>query len=304
MESGKFWIFAFFILIVSGGSTLYQHFQGVDRVNADLIDLKNNLFQMESATENLRTEWAKVEALLAKLRVAQAKGGPIQQRKEELQKKIRGLEGEFRYLVSSTRAAVDKVRENAPGEVYPEVNLANGKVFKDAKIRKVEEDQISFIHSDGIGYASFDILPADLLKKFDLGPGGLAVALKNAEQEVFSANRSVVKPKAAATTAAATPEPSNLPVVDEAKVKAVKLKIIDLDARIGAAKSTVASFEKAEKDNSESADSAKLRGTPTSKYLAAVQTAKQQAEAYRKQVIALEAEKRKLEVEIEGVGLR
>lgn len=186
MEGRGFIIIILFVGVIAGLISAIQHSQVIDRINLDVMEEKKKLAEMQAGVERLKSEWAKVEAVSQKLKTAQFKLPPIEAQKEELLKKYRGLEGEFKYLVRSTRDLVVKIRENGPGEAFAELRLADGRVLKDVKLRKIEGEQFSFSHSEGFASIKIDLLPFELLEKYDVGPRSLVPELEITERQLFS----------------------------------------------------------------------------------------------------------------------
>jgi hypothetical protein len=189
METGKFWFFIIFVSLIAGVFTAVQHFQGVDAANAQVVETKSKLSQVKETLAIRQAEWAKVSTLAAKAQQAVAKEAPLLAKRDELQTKFRRLEGDFKYLVKSTRAAVDKIRAEGEGTQFPEVKLLNGKVLKMAKVKKVEPNQLSLMHSEGFNIVTYDLLPEDIRERFDMGGNGLADQLEDAEHNLFSAKK-------------------------------------------------------------------------------------------------------------------
>ena len=186
METGKFWFFIIFVSLIAGIFTGVQYFQGIDSANAQVVEARGKLGQTKDTLVLRQDEWAKVSNLALKTQAAVAKEAPLVARRDELQTKHRRLEGDFKYLVKSTRAAVEKIRVDGEGAEFPEVKLLNGKVLKIAKLKKIEPNQLSFMHADGFTIVPHDMLPADLRERFDMGDSGLADSLEDAERNLFS----------------------------------------------------------------------------------------------------------------------
>ena len=186
METGKFWFFIIFVSLIAGIFTGVQYFQGIDAANAQVVEVRGKMGQTKDTLALRQEEWAKVSNLAINTQAAVAKEAPLTARRDELQTKYRRLEGDFKYLVKSTRAAVEKIRADGEGAEFPEVKLLNGKVFKLAKLKKIEPNQLSFMHADGFTIVPYDILPAELRERFDMGGSGLADSLEEAERSLFS----------------------------------------------------------------------------------------------------------------------
>lgn len=189
MESSKFWTFIFLVCLVAGIFSAVQYFQSVDAANAQVVEARSKLNQTRETLKLRQTEWAQIGALLTRSQAAAAKESPLAAKRDELQTRFRRLEGEFKYLVQSMRAAAEKVRADSEGMEFSEVKLANGKVLKNAKVKKFEPQELSFLHSDGFLSVAFDLLPADILERFDLGESGLASQLENKERALFNKSK-------------------------------------------------------------------------------------------------------------------
>lgn len=190
METGKFWIAIIFVCIVAGIFTGVHHLDSIDEANAQVSDAKSNLAQIKDALTVRQAEWDRLNALAAQAQAAIAKEAPLIARRDQLQTEIRGLESDFKYMVSSIKESVEKVRSTAVGTEFPEVKLSNGKVLKNAKIKKMDLMNISFIHADGFVIATYDELPDDIRERFDMGGNGLAEQLAAAEQTIRTARYS------------------------------------------------------------------------------------------------------------------
>ncbi|MFO1439760.1 MAG: hypothetical protein U1F81_15670 [Verrucomicrobiaceae bacterium] len=187
METGKFFFIIAFVVAVAGIFTIAQHFQGIDAANAVLIESKSKLSQLKESLAVRQDEWVKIEAVAAKAQQATTLEAPLLQELDELKAKHRRVEADFKYMVSSIRSTVDKVRVTAIGSEYPEVQLTTGKTLKLAKIKKMDAMNISFIHADGFTIVPYDQLPEEIRERFDMGGSGLAEQIAAAEQAVQTA---------------------------------------------------------------------------------------------------------------------
>jgi hypothetical protein len=186
METGKFFSIMAFACAVAGIFTAVNYFQGVDEANGQLLEAKKNLAQLKETWKMRQDEWAKIEVVAARAKEAASKETPLLRELDDLKAKWRRMEGEFKYLVSSTRSAVEKVRADGVNAAFPEVKLLNGKVLTAAKIKKIEPNQISFIHADGFLMVPQDLLPDDLRSRFDLGSTSLADELESAQAAILA----------------------------------------------------------------------------------------------------------------------
>ena len=186
METEKFFSIVALVCVVAGIFTAVNYFQGVDEANGQLLEAKKNLAQLKETWKMRQDEWAKIEVVAARAQQAASKEAPLLRELEDLKVKWRRMEGEFKYLVSSTRSAVEKVRADAANTVFPEVKLLSGKVLTAAKIKKIEPNQISFIHADGFLIVPQDLLPDNLRSRFDLGSASLADELESAQAAILA----------------------------------------------------------------------------------------------------------------------
>ena len=92
-------------------------------------------------------------------------------------------------LAESLMATVEKVRASALGSIIPDLKLEGRPSLHNAKIFKITDDSISFLHEDGVANlrATTDELPPELVKKYDLGANSLRNRLQTL-REMLSAS--------------------------------------------------------------------------------------------------------------------
>ena len=113
MESGKFFAIAAFVCVVTVIFTAVNYFQVVDEANGQWLEAKKNLAQLKEIWKTRQAEWVKIELVAARAKQAAEKEAPLLRELDDLKAKLRRMEGEFKYLVNSTRSAVEKVRADA-----------------------------------------------------------------------------------------------------------------------------------------------------------------------------------------------
>lgn len=182
----SFWRISIILTIIGSAYSAFQYYNNVEKAKADVAELKVAIAQAEENNKQHQLSWERLGVVQGKATQVRSTYAGLQKQKEELQSKIKGLEGEFQLLVKTTQAAVDKARTDAAAQSYPEIKLEDGRVLRDAKIRKFEGSQISFIHADGIGPVSSDLLPEQLRQKLALGSNDLAVEAATLEKNLFS----------------------------------------------------------------------------------------------------------------------
>ncbi len=176
MDAIKFWTAIIIISLIAGTVTFFNYLQGIDEANAALLDVRARVKQLEETVKLRQVEADAMVALQAKVQAAMAQTTPLQERKNELQKKIRAHEAELKFLDTSIRAAVEKVRASmtAPSSPsIPQIILPLKKVLMDARPRKIELTEVSFGHSDGATTVPADQLPTELRQKLDVGSDAL-----------------------------------------------------------------------------------------------------------------------------------
>ncbi|MCF7789859.1 MAG: hypothetical protein K9N47_27295 [Prosthecobacter sp.] len=152
-------------------------YQKIDQAKTELQELKPELSQTQDALSFNKDAWEKYEALKSKADQAAAQTAALKQQKESGENKLKAALQEFTALATAMKAAVDKARSNDATLAFPEIKLADGRVLKDAKVRKIDETQVSLMHSEGIGSVPVAQLPPSLLEQLDLGPTSLTAAI-------------------------------------------------------------------------------------------------------------------------------
>ncbi|MDZ4405197.1 hypothetical protein [Prosthecobacter sp.] len=302
-EESKAWVFIFIISMLIGLGYTAHYFTSVDSANSALLESKSKLADMNEILVQRKSSWEDVEKISVKNREAMEKNTVLLKAKDILDKRYRTIDGDLKYTVESMKTAVEKLRNSAPGTELGDITLANGKVLRAAKIRKVEESGISLIHADGIGMVMQELLPADLKEKFDLGPDALVPILQAAQTEFLTKPTiadAKVKPRASASMSSArvVEEPVKTSV-DDAKVKAIKLKMAELDSRMETYKRTAEQYREQAAKHEGLAQAAKSRGAPSTRHTTDASTILAQASQMERQADTMREERKKLEVELE-----
>lgn len=302
-EESKAWLFIFIIGVLIAGGYGAHYLSSVDSANAVLIESKSKLAGVQEMMGQRKKMWDTTSELLAQAREVAEHGSVLAKAKELLDKRYRIVDSDLKYAVDSMRSSVERIRESAPGAEVGDVNLVNGKVLLAAKIRKVEESNISFIHSSGIGTVTVDLLPNEILEKYDLGSNALLPQIEAAQARFLGTAESTnvaVAPAAAATSAAKTSSPTSTPAgpnVDQQK--AIKLKIATLESRIETQTTSVARIRETASQHQMLATQAKTQGKPSTRYTADANSTLVQAQQMDTHLAAMREELKKLRVELE-----
>lgn len=170
------------IAVAVGAYFAYQY----EKTQRAVLKLKAELLTERDTRDLCKTPWLEFEPTQIALAQTAAKTAALQQKKMELEAKVANSTEELKKLAAAVRAAVEKVQSAAADQVIPELKLQDGKVLKDAKLRKIEPGQISFTHLDGIGSVPYSQLPMDLLERLDVGSTSLVRATLAAEMDLIT----------------------------------------------------------------------------------------------------------------------
>lgn len=163
-----------------------QYYQNLEKAKRDVTELTTRIAQAKEFIAFRKNEWGKVESLQTKAAEVKAKGPELARKKEALAAQVTALESDFKAMMTTAREAMSQGRRSAMDLSFAELKLTDGRVLKDAKVRKVEGRQVSFFHADGIGSVSFDLLPPDVLSNFESNASPLADELAAVESNLFS----------------------------------------------------------------------------------------------------------------------
>jgi len=318
MDAAKVWTPLILLAILVGGIFLFRHLDLVDKANADFITAREVLKMAEeslvSRTNHLEGMSKAMTKAKEHLASAEKEYLGAQQSFEkadaslaDAEKLRRQVEGDLSYLVNSLPAAVEKVRSSAIGTTLPSVTLGDGKQLKQAQIKKVEDNGISFIHSEGFGIVPVENLPVDLVQKYDLGPGSLLKQADKLKQEAGTITGKSTDAENAASPSRVIndtafkvtnqPAPKASTGIDESKIKKIDLRLAEVTAQINAALRNKSGWADTADNYARQVSDAGFRGVPTTKLREAESNARNQITLIVQQINQLEAEYRRLEVE-------
>lgn len=166
-----------FLAAVGGAFYGADCYHKIEKAKSELLQLRPELFQTQESLTYGKDAWIKYEALKNKADQAAATTATLKQQQETGEQKLKTALSEFTVLAASMNDAATKVRTNEAGLTFPEIKLTDGRVLTDAKVRKIEETQVSFMHSAGMGNVPASQLPPALQDQFDLGASSLTSAI-------------------------------------------------------------------------------------------------------------------------------
>jgi hypothetical protein len=162
-----------FLAAVGGAFYGADCYHKIEKTKTELLQLRAEFPQTQESLAYGKDEWIKYEALKIKADQAAATTAVLKQQKENGGENLKVALEEFTILAAAINDAANKVRTNAASLTFPEIKLTDGRILKDAKVRKIEETQVSFMHSAGMGNVPTSQLPPSLQEQFDLGTSSL-----------------------------------------------------------------------------------------------------------------------------------
>ncbi len=165
-----------------------EYLSRTDKLNAQLGEAHSLVATAKEIAEARRLEWTQLKSAREKLDAALKRVNAALQQREELDQKQRKLEGEIKYLATSMSNMVAQIRLAAIGSVIKELRLPERSLLLNAKVLKIGDDSISFLHEDGVANLRVrtDQLPKDLIQKYDLDPNSTSKQLRHLEGELGS----------------------------------------------------------------------------------------------------------------------
>jgi len=175
-----------FLLLLAAVLGGCEYLSRTDKLNAQLGEAHSLVASAKEIAEARRLEWTQLKSARDKLDAALKRENAALQQREELDQKQRKLEGEIKYLAASMTDIVAKVRSAGINSVIEKVNLPEREGLKNARILKIDDVAISFLHEDGVANLNVkaEELPAEFINKYDLGSNGTAKRLQHLVSEM------------------------------------------------------------------------------------------------------------------------
>jgi len=152
----------------------------LDKLKSDLVELKAQAAAARETAELRRQEWSELKTAKDKLDQLVQHEAELVKKRDLLDTQERRLTGDIRYLTDSMAAVLEKTRSSAIGTVIPELKLTGRPTLHNAKIFKISDDSISFLHEDGVANLNVktDELPPEFVQRYDLGTKSIAQGLR------------------------------------------------------------------------------------------------------------------------------
>lgn len=157
----------------------------LDKLKGELADLNSEAGPVHEEAESRRLEWEEIKETKGRLDALVKHEADLVKQHEMLLQKERRLSAEISYESSSMTAVVEKVRAAAAGTMITELRLSGRSSLHNAKILKVHEDSIAFMHEDGVAglRASAEELPPNFAQDYDLGANSISQMLQKLLKE-------------------------------------------------------------------------------------------------------------------------
>jgi|UniRef100_UPI003784C025 small-conductance mechanosensitive channel len=168
------------LLLVSCALGGYEYYSRVEQMKIEIADKKNTAQEKKDAVSSLKSLWQELETAQSQIKVLQKREEAELKQRDQIDQLERKLSGEIKYLALSMHDTVEKARAAAVGTMARELSLSGRPALQNAKILKIEDIAITFMHDDGVANLRLQVdeLPPEMIQKFDMGLSGLAKQLR------------------------------------------------------------------------------------------------------------------------------
>ena len=311
MENTKVWAPIVVLGIILVGFFCFSYFEKVDKANASFLNSQliteqahQSLVARQQMLESRGRSAADNQTAVQRLKSADDRLKAAEQLMVDADKKQRQTEGDMNYLVRAMPTIRQKAWEAAIGTEFTELILENGKVLKSAKIRKVADDFVTFIHAEGIGSIQIADLPKELQSRFDLGESSLMRRLKQLADSLLAKLEKKPIVSAPPSPSLSPPAASAMSEADAKRYKELKFREADLQAKLAAAKQNHWNWQTHLQRLTAEISNAKERGVPTTAFREDYQKASGSAAASLSGIQVIDADLRKVQAEIDLLKVR
>ena len=310
MEMKKIWG-AFTSLFVAVGIIFcWLYLEQVDRANeryqgarAVIESTRSTLAAKKLSLEKRQAAQLEGQRADSELNEANEEYAAAETLRRDAQVRESNVRRRIRMLVTEMTELVVSRRSNAGQKEYASVDLRNGKSFKSAKVRKIEDDSVTFAHMGGVGVARVEELPEAILAEFDLGPNAIVPQLREFEARLDRAPDDS-QPEPPPVLESAKPAPKGLSANDRIRLKNAQLALVDARAKLDVGRYNLNLLAQQNDQAGAAIVNAQQRGVPTTNLRIAqqkIQAAIISANAY---ITAMEAEISKIQLHISELSAR
>ena len=276
-----------FALVVGFAALVSNQFALVDKKNANNLAHAN----LDSVKQSLEIRAAKLESIKSAYEPLKQQDdivNSLTEQKQRVTKSIEELKKAKNELSNDFVQKVKKVRASSAGSEFPQLNLMNGQVLTETKIKAVSDTEFTISHSGGVARVSLLNLPQDLKSKYRIG---MIPMIDIDKANLLSAPLANVNPGGSLDPAPAT--------------KTTSFKMSELTAQNNKLVSQRSQLELAHKSaldratNYQNIDSrSRSNGRITSLHTAEINQANQEAASYMKQILALNAKISEIQIQM------
>lgn len=171
------------LALILGGC---EYLSKTDKLKVQLAELQSLAISNRETADVRTQEWNKLKNARDKSDQASKSESLAMKKSDALGQRERKLEGEIKYLAASMTTTVEKVRTAAIGIMIKELKLPDGGTLKNAKILKIEDSSISFLHEDGVANLKVktEELPKEFVEQYDLGLNSLTKRLQRLDHDM------------------------------------------------------------------------------------------------------------------------
>lgn len=165
------------IACVLGG---YEYYSRVEQLKIEVADKKNIAQEQKDAAVALKAAREEMTTVQGQVNDLQRREEAALLQRDQIDQLERKLSGEIKYLALSMLDTVEKARAAAVGAMAKELRLSGRTALQNAKILKIEDDSITFMHEEGVASLRLQVddLPTEMIRKFDMGGDSISKRLQ------------------------------------------------------------------------------------------------------------------------------
>jgi len=183
MRSGCFLKILLLLVVIVGA---WEYWSWIEKTKARVAEIRILSAEVTQRLSERQKTWSEIEQATSEVLALRKREEAANKQRDQLGAQERRLTGDINYLALSMHEAVEKVRKAAIDTKVEELKLEGSESLKNARILKVTDNSITFLHEDGVANIQIetDKLPSDWLQRYDLGSGSVRNGLKRLEGRV------------------------------------------------------------------------------------------------------------------------
>jgi hypothetical protein len=167
----KIIVYGFCLVAIICGASFWSYTMGIDDAQKDVFSARQQLAVIEDSMKQAKG-WLKARKEAAALISA---ASIIEKENEALRNEIASIRGQRRDVAKVYTSSIERARTEFVGTTLPEVSLASGTRFRNAKIQSLDSEITVIHHSEGVSKVPTADLPPEIQDRLRYGfnPGGL-----------------------------------------------------------------------------------------------------------------------------------